>query len=111
MSDIEENRDELVEMLPKGPLSENMEETTEKDSEIVTSDVKTNHVKSAIKNKPGDPETSQCTYESGVIDVDQKHSCQTDVQLSIKAEDIRNVKRKCGCWDYVKDMDIYKVMT
>ena len=107
MSGIEENREELVEMLPKGPHSENIEETTEKDSEIVTSDVKTIHVKSA---KPDVPDTSQCACESGIVDVEQKHSCDKDVQLSVKTEDVPKVKRKRGCWDYVKDMDIYKLM-
>ena len=111
MSDIEENHEELIEMVPKGPHGENIEETTEKGSESVTSDVKTMYVKSAIKNKLDTPETLQCTCESGVVGVDQKHSCEKDVQLSIKTEDVPKVKRKRGCWDYVKDMDIYKMMT
>lgn len=104
---IEESHEELVEMLPKGPShSENMEGTTQKCSGIVMSNTKTAYV----KNKPDRSETSQLTCEVDVLDADKNHSCEKDVQLSTKTKDDPKVKKKRGCWDYVKEMEFYTTM-
>ena len=107
MDDIEQNRGELVEMLPKGPShGDNMEEATETCGEIVTS-----NVRSAFGNNPDRPETSQCSCRPGVVVSGQHHCCETDVQLFNQTEDIPKLKTKRGCWDYLKDMELYKIMT
>lgn len=111
LDDMKKNSEELVEMLPKGPShSENTEGTTQKCSGIATSNTKTVDVKSAFKDKPDTSETSRLTCELDVIEADNKHSCEKDVQLSIEEKDVAKAKTKRGCWDYVKEMDFYTTM-
>ena len=104
INDIEENREELVEMLPKVP--DNKQEATETCGDIVTS-----NVRSAFGNNPDNNENSQCSCQSSVVISRQNPSCEKDVQLLNKTEDVPKMKTKRGCWEFLKDMELYKIMT
>ena len=96
---IQTSSEELVDMLPKGPShNEDVEGTTQHSNETVTSNPQTIQVKGASESEPD------------VSEMDNKTSSEKHVQISVEGTDIPKMRTKPGCWDYMKDSNIYKMM-
>ena len=109
---IQANSEELVEMLQKGPSHyEDIEGTTQHSSETVMLNPQTIQVKSASESEPDLSEVTQLTSKLvEVVEMDNKTSSEKHVHISVESKDVPKVRTKPGCWDYVKDTNVYKMM-